>query len=134
MKRFEQYSSHLEVLQQAKSEDVENTFIVSGIIDKFFIQFELGWKLFKDLLRYEGRAEAAIGSPREIIKTAYKIYDFIDEERWIKMLSERYNLAHLYDEAEAKRLCTNILEEYIQEFEDIRQGLISYYGEEFLLS
>ena len=77
MKRYEQFSSHLDVLKKAKAEDLENTFIISGIIDKYFIQFELGWKLFKDLLRYEGRPEAATGSPREIIKAAYKVYDFL---------------------------------------------------------
>ena len=82
MKRFEQFSSHLEVLKGASSEDLNNTFIISGIIDKYFIQFELGWKLFKDLLRHEGRTDAGTGSPREIIKTAYKVYDFIDEEKW----------------------------------------------------
>jgi len=45
MKRFEQYQKHLQVLQRANKEDLENEFIISGIIDKFFIQFELGWKV-----------------------------------------------------------------------------------------
>lgn len=134
MKRFEQYSSHLAVLKQAVSEDLDNTFIISGIIDKFFIQFELGWKLFKDLLRYEGRQEATSGSPREIIKAAYKVFDFLGEEAWLKMLSERNSMAHLYDENEAKKLVAHILDEYIEEFEKVRQGLIDRYGESFLLS
>lgn len=67
MKKFDQFSRHLEVLQKADQEDLENEFIISGIIDKFYIQFELGWKVLKELLAYEGRSIASIGSPREII-------------------------------------------------------------------
>ncbi len=133
MKRFEQYSSHLEVLKGATNEDLNNTFIISGIIDKYFIQFELGWKLFKDLLRQEGRSDAGTGSPREIIKIAYKVYDFLDEEKWLNMLAERNNMAHLYDEAEAKALVDHILNEYIDEFESVRVSLINRYGEAYLM-
>ena len=71
MKKFEQYSRHLQVFCRAEQEDITNEFIISGIIDKFYIQFELGWKVLKELLRYEGANQAATGSPREIIKTAY---------------------------------------------------------------
>lgn len=134
MKRYKQFSSHLNVLKTAKDEDISNTFIVSGIIDKFFIQFELGWKLYKDLLRYEGRSEAPSGSPREIIKAAYKIYDFLDEEKWLLMLSERNNMAHLYDENEARLLVDRILEDYIDEFDSVCKSLMELYGEEFLMS
>lgn len=70
MKKFEQYVSHLAVLSRAKNEDITNEFIMSGIIDKFYIQFELGWKVLKELLRYEGAGQSATGSPREIIKTS----------------------------------------------------------------
>ena len=81
MKKFDQYVSHLRILSRAFDEDLTNDFIVSGIIDKYYIQFELGWKVLKELLRYEGANQAATGSPREIIKTAYAYYDFIDEIR-----------------------------------------------------
>ena len=54
MKKFDNYSSNLAVLCKAGEEDLNNEFIISGIIDKFFVQFELGWKVLKELLRYEG--------------------------------------------------------------------------------
>ena len=53
MKKFDQYVSHLRILSRAFDEDLTNDFIVSGIIDKYYIQFELGWKVLKELLRYE---------------------------------------------------------------------------------
>ena len=54
MKKFDNYQSNLRVLETAKEQDLDNEFIVSGIIDKFFVQFELGWKVLKELLTYEG--------------------------------------------------------------------------------
>lgn len=45
------------------------------MIDKFFIQIELGWKLLKELIKYEGCLIAVTDSPIMIIKEAYNIYD-----------------------------------------------------------
>ena len=56
------------MLERAGQERLDNEFIVSGIIDKFSIQFELGWKLLKELLTYEGSSVAKTGSPRSIIR------------------------------------------------------------------
>lgn len=92
MKKFDNFNSNLAVLSGAHNEDLENEFIISGIIDKFFIQFELAWKVLKELLRYEGNGVANSGSPREIIKAAYAVYEFIDEDIWLSMLKERNNM------------------------------------------
>lgn len=104
MKKFDQYVSHLRILSRAFDEDLTNDFIVSGIIDKYYIQFELGWKVLKELLRYEGANQAATGSPREIIKTAYAYYDFIDESVWLGMLRDRNDTTHIYNEEAARQL------------------------------
>lgn len=39
MERFEIFSSNLEVLKKAKYEDLDNEFIISGIIDKLYMSF-----------------------------------------------------------------------------------------------
>lgn len=129
MKKFENYKSNLKVLSKAKEEDLENEFIISGIIDKFFIQFELSWKVMKELLRYEGNSSANTGSPREIIKAAYATYDFVDERIWLSMLKERNNMTHIYDANEAKRLVTKIIEEYIPTFMRIQKEIEDKYQE-----
>ena len=129
MRKFENYISNLRILQNAKYEDLSNDFIISGIIDKFYIQFELGWKVLKALLKFEGRAEAQSGSPREIIKTAFAVYDFIDDEIWLDMLRERNNTAHIYDSEAARELVRHILEIYIPEFIKIRDQILIKYAE-----
>ena len=116
MKKFDNFSSNLAVLSKAHNEDLENEFIISGVIDKFFIQFELAWKVLKELLRYEGNSIANTGSPREIIKAAYTVYEFIDEDVWLSMLKERNNMTHIYDGNAAKELVEKIIDKYIPTF------------------
>ena len=130
MKKFDNYVSNLAVLKTADREDLSNEFIVSGIIDKFYIQFELGWKVLKELLKYEGRAEAQSGSPREIIKTAFAVYDFIDEETWLSMLRDRNNTTHIYDAAAALKLARDILSRYIPAFIVVQEKITARYGEQ----
>ena len=129
MERFEIFSSNLEVLKKAKYEDLDNEFIISGIIDKFFIQFELSWKVLKELLRYEGKSIANPGSPREIIKASYAIYDYLDEEIWLEMLRARKDMTHIYNGEAAKQMVSLILERYIPAFAVMEEKIRKDYGE-----
>jgi nucleotidyltransferase substrate binding protein (TIGR01987 family) len=130
MRRFDAYESALSVLRRAEEQDLANEFIQGGIIDKFSLQFELGWKLLKDLLRYEGVASAATGSPREILKAAYRYFTFIDDQVWLHMLTDRNTMAHIYDSGAARRLVTTIIEEYIPAFDDLGRSIRERYGSE----
>lgn len=132
MKKFEQYSRHLQVLCRAEQEDITNEFIISGIIDKFYIQFEFGWKVLKELLRYEGANQAATGSPREIIKTAYAYFDFIEESIWLEMLRDRNDTTHIYNEEAAEQLVEKILHRYIAVFVTLEQHIRERYEDEVL--
>lgn len=127
MKKFENYCSNLDVLSRAGQQDLTNEFIIGGIIDKFHIQFELGWKVLKELLKYEGRQEGNTGSPREILKAAYSIYGFLDEEIWLSMLKDRNSMTHIYDGEEAQRLVHTILDRYIPEFIRLKDRLQEQY-------
>ena len=122
MKKFDNYVSNLKVLQKAENEDLDNEFIISGIIDKFFIQL-------KELLRYEGKSAAGSGSPREILKAAYELYDFIDEDIWLDMLKSRNDMTHIYDGEAAKRLVNSILYRYIPEYIKLRDNILTQYEE-----
>jgi nucleotidyltransferase substrate binding protein (TIGR01987 family) len=132
MKKFDQYVRHLQVFCRAEQEDVTNEFIVSGIIDKFYIQFELGGKVLKELLRYEGANQAATGSPREIIKTAYAYFHFMEEDVWLEMLRDRNDATHIYNEEAAQQLVEKILHQYIGVFVSLEQQIRARYGDEVL--
>ena len=128
MKKFDNYRKNLAVLSTADSQDLSNDFIIGGIIDKFFLQFELGWKMLKELLIYEGKPDAKTASPREILKEAYKYYPCIDERIWLSMLSERHNTAHIYDGNAARILAQKILDDYIPAFRKLEESILEKYG------
>ena len=115
MKKYENFASALANLEDAPNQDLSNDFVQSGLINKFNLQFELSWKLLKRLLEYEGATLAASGSPRAILKEAYRFYDFIDEAAWLEMLRDRN---------------TNV---YIPAFCQLRDGLMGRYGDLLLV-
>ena len=114
MKKYDNYAAQLAVLERAKDEDLSNEFVMSGVTNKFALQFELAWKLLKETLAYEGVAAAASGSPREILKAAFATYDFIDGDLWLEMLKTRNDLSHIF-------------EAYIPEFRALKAGLDELY-------
>lgn len=130
MKKFDNYVSNLEVLKQADQQDLSNEFIRSGIADKFSLQFELAWKLLKALLRYEGDPLGDTGSPRDVLKGAYRCFDFVDESLWLSMLSCRNTLAHTYDEEALLRIIDEILHRFIPAFIELQIAVEGRYGEE----
>ncbi len=129
MKKFENYASNLRVLARADKEDLNNEFVISGVIDKFSVQFELGWKLLKKLLAYEGSKASVTGSPRGIIKEAYAVYPFFDGDIWLDMLKDRNDMAHIYNGNAANDLVKRILEEYIPQFLKLEEELVRMYGD-----
>ena len=128
MKKHDNYLSALETLKQAPEQDLDKEFVQGGVIAKFSIQFELGKKLLKELLAYEGDAADATGSPRDVIKAAYRCYDFMDEDIWLEMLRSRNETARIYDSTATKRLVGTIISVYIPEFVRLQEGLEERYG------
>lgn len=127
MKKYHNFHSHLQVMNRAHEEDLKNEFIVSGIIDKFFIQFELGWKVLKELLNYEGDSRGVSGSPREIIKAAYYYFDFIEEEVWLGMLKDRNDCTHIYNKDMAEALVHKIIDLYIPAYNKMDKAVVEKY-------
>lgn len=125
---FSHFKSNLRVLELADKEDLSNEFIVRGIINKFFIQLELGEKVLKGLLDYEGQRSSANGSPRRRVKAAVTLYDFIDESIWLDMLKARNNRTQMYDTTEARRFADEILQQYIPEFQRLESGILNRYN------
>lgn len=129
MKKYDNFASALKTLALSDRQDLDNEFVQGGIIAKFSLQFELSWKLMKELLRYEGDGVAATGSPREIIKAAYRYYDCMDEQVWLQMLRDRNDTTHIYDAELANRLVQAVIETYIPEFQKFDAEVCERYGE-----
>ena len=76
-----------------------------------------------------GLAVTASGSPRIIIKEAYLLYDFLDEETWLCMLRARNDVTHIYNSVLAEKLVKDILSRYIPAFTAMEAGLRARYGD-----
>lgn len=123
MKRYEERKQELlsatERLKEALQEK-ENEIVIDGTLHRFEFTFELAWKTMKDYLEYLGIIDG-IGSPREIIKTAFANGIIDDGENWIKMMLARNSLSHLYDEEKSREIYIEIKEVYINLFEDLNK-------------
>lgn len=123
MKRYEERKQELlsatQRLKEALQEE-ENDIVIDGTLHRFEFTFELAWKTMKDYLEYSGIIEG-IGSPREIIKTAFANGIIEDGENWIKMMLARNSLSHLYDEEKSREIYIEIKESYIFLFETLNK-------------
>ena len=121
MKRYEERKQELlnatERLKEALQEK-ESDIVIDGTLHRFEFTFELAWKTMKDYLEYSGIIDG-IGSPREIIKTAFANGIIEDGENWIKMMLARNSLSHLYDEEKSREIYLDLFEKLNKKFEDI---------------
>lgn len=105
-------------LQEALYEKNATDIVIDGVLHRFEFSFELAWKTMKDYLEYMGIVEK-IGSPREIIKSAFKAELIENGEGWIEMMLARNTLSHLYSEEESRKIYNQIKEKYITMLEEL---------------
>lgn len=121
MKRYDErkqdYHNSVLRLQKAIKPD-PTTLEIDGILHRFEFTFELAWKTLKDYLEYMGFIEK-IGSPREVIQTAFKQGVIQNGEEWIDMMLSRNALSHLYDEKESRKIYKKVQSKYILILKDL---------------
>lgn len=70
----------------------------------------------KEILENSGYSEGATGSPRAILKTAYKAGMINDEEMWLDALISRNNVAHAYNKSIAMDIIHQTKDRYYDMF------------------
>ena len=96
-RRFLSFCNSLDALSEARQRDLSDSFVLSGTSAKFSITFDLAWKVMKDILvQYYAITGFVTGSPREVLREAYKA-NLISDDDWMEMLKVRNELAHDYD-------------------------------------
>lgn len=118
--RYKSFCNSLDALSEAKNRDLTDSFVLSGTGAKFSITFDLAWKVMKDILvQYYVITGFIAGSPREVLREAYKV-ELISDDEWMNMLKVRNELTHDYDSEIMKAHCNTIVERYIDLFSDFR--------------
>lgn len=99
MKKYENFCASLKNMKEIFDyEEPYNTVVLTGLVGLYEICFEQSWKMMKEILEIHGYEEGATGSPKIILRTAYKAGMIKDEENWLRALQERNNVTHSYNE------------------------------------
>ena len=73
MKKFDNLQAAIHNLKDIYSyQEPYGNVEMTGMVGLYEICFEQAWKAMKEILTYHGYAEGATGSPRTVLKTAYK--------------------------------------------------------------
>ena len=99
MKKYENFCASLKNMKEIYTyEEPYNTVELTGLVGLYEICFEQSWKMMKEILEIHGYEEGATGSPKIILRTAYRAGMIRDEKAWLRALQERNNVTHSYNE------------------------------------
>lgn len=125
--RFVNYQKAFDKLKLAISgleHEPTNQLYQMALIQTFEFTFELGWKVIKDYLKYNG-VDARL--PREAIKEGFAAGIIEDGQLWIDMMNARNSTSHSYDETIAAQIVQNITSAYVIGFIQLAQFLQSKF-------
>ena len=73
MKKYENFCASLKNMKEIYDYDEPyNTVVLTGLVGLYEICFEQSWKMMKEILEIHGYEEGATGSPKIILRTAYR--------------------------------------------------------------
>lgn len=125
MKKLDNFTNCLAILANADFKMAEtNDIYRTGIIGQFNLTFELAWKALQEMMRMHSVAEAATGSPREILQLAYKVGFINDPEIWLLMLKKRNTSVHIYNEDDVDEMIVLIRDSFIPAFTVLKDTLV----------
>lgn len=124
MKKYENFCSALQNMKDIyKYEEPYDNVVLTGLVGLYEITFEQSWKMMKELLEIHGYEEGATGSPKIILKTAYKAGMIKDEKLWISALQERNNVTHSYNRKIALEIVSKAKNEFYEMFCKLKEEI-----------
>lgn len=78
-------------------------------------------KNMKEILEMHGFEEGATGSPKIILKTAYKAGMIKDETLWLQGLQARNNVTHSYNQKIALGIVSEAKNEFYKMFVELKE-------------
>ncbi len=103
--------------------DTLSTLEKEGMVQRFEVALELGWKTLKDYLEHGGIVISPI-TPRMVIKEAHAAQVLTDAQVWIDMLDHRNVLSHTYDAIAFDKAVDAIRDKYQPAIESLHRWLL----------
>ncbi len=124
MKKYENFCKALQNLKDIYDyQPPYDNVVTAGLTGLYEICFELAWKAMKELLANQGFEECRSGSPKQIIKVAYKVGMIQDEAVWLSALSSRNNVSHAYNADIALAIIDKTKSMYYKMFLDLQKEM-----------
>lgn len=89
---------------------------LSGVIKDFEMVYELSWKVLKKYLLLQGHE--TLGA-KDVFSKAYQLGYLSNEALWLKMIEDRNQTSHVYEEAEARRIVVRVQADYLSSLLDL---------------
>lgn len=133
LQRFSNYRKALSKLSKAvdivssrleEDEDIDE-LLEEGLIQRYEYTHELAWKVMKDYAEYQGIT--GISGSRDAIRQTLQ-FGLIDDENWMRSVSDRNLTSHQYDEDTAKAIIENITEVYYPLFVKYEKVMLKKSG------
>ena len=123
--RFDNFSRAHSLLRDALEDGVEplSQLEREGVIQRFEYTFELSWKLLKDKMDHDG-VKLLSGTPREVIRQAFRSELIEDGDAWMAMLTDRNRMSHTYDFEKFEEVISDIRSRYLAILDDLYQRLL----------
>ena len=122
MKKYENFCSSLGNMKDIYNyEEPYDNVVLTGLVGLYEITFEQSWKMMKEILQNHGYEEGATGSPKIILKTAYKAGMIKDEELWLRALQARNNVTHSYNQKIALGIVSEAKNEFYNMFVELKE-------------
>ena len=93
-----------------------------GVIQRFEFTFDLAWKSLKEYMQDQG-ATAPLQFPKQVLREAYAAELIDDEGVWLDMLNARNQTSHIYDDATAQEIYSQIEGEFVSLFDKLIEQL-----------
>ena len=98
MRKYENFCNALSNMKDIYNyEEPYDNVVLTGLVGLYEITFEQSWKMMKKSCRIMDMKKVQTGSPKIILKTAYKAGMIKDEELWLRALQARNNVTHSYN-------------------------------------
>ena len=120
---FENLTNAVERLHEGVQAYQENPakIIRDGVIQRFEFTCELAWKTTREFLLDQGFTE--LNSPKATMRKAFSYGLIDDEQAWIVLLNARNQTSHLYDDATAQEIYSQIESEFVSLFDKLIEQL-----------
>ncbi|MCB6993997.1 HI0074 family nucleotidyltransferase substrate-binding subunit [bacterium 210820-DFI.6.37] len=122
MKKYENFCAALVNMKEIYNyHPPYDNVVLTGLVGLYEICFEQSWKMMKEILENHGYNESVTGSPKIILKTAYRANMIKDEDLWLNALQERNNITYSYNQRIALDIVSKAKDNFYEMFCELKK-------------